>query len=81
MGDIARVPPRVHADTPLDVAVDAIAESGEDGLPILAADGDAVVGWITQRDALSAYRSRPGAGQSNASRPAPAPSSPQPAPR
>jgi CIC family chloride channel protein len=81
VGDIARVPPRVHADTPLDVAVDAIAESGEDGLPIVAPDGDAVVGWITQRDALSAYRSRPGAGQSNASRPAPAPSSPQPAPR
>jgi CBS domain-containing protein len=56
VGDIARVPPTVRAHEPLHLAVDAIADAGEDGLPILAADGDAVVGWVTQRDALAAYR-------------------------
>ena len=56
VGDIARVPPRIRTDSPLDAAVDAIASAGDDGLPVLAADSDDVVGWITQRGALAAYR-------------------------
>lgn len=57
VGDLAHVPPTVRADEPLDVAVDAIADAAEDGIPVLASDGVALVGWITQRDALTAYRS------------------------
>ncbi len=68
-GDIARVPPQLRADAPLDAAVDALAALGEDGVPVLAADGDGIVGWVTQRDVLTAYRDRPNA-RASASSPA-----------
>jgi len=60
VGEIARVAPQLRAGEPLDAAVDALGAAGDDGVPVMAAEGDAVVGWITQRAVLEAYRTRPG---------------------
>jgi CIC family chloride channel protein len=47
----------------LEDAVRALAGSDEEALPVLAADGERLAGWVTHRDLLRAYGSRlPGAG-------------------
>ncbi len=60
-GQLARPAPQLRADQPLEAAAQNLAESEEAGLPVLAASGPEIAGWITHRDVLRAYRrgSRP----------------------
>jgi CIC family chloride channel protein len=56
---LARQAPELRADETLEDAVIALAASDEQGLPVLAAgDGSQVVGWLTHRLLLRAYRER-----------------------
>jgi CBS domain-containing protein len=50
--------PELHADDTLEDAVQALAATDEEGLPVLAAHDDEVVGWLTHRRLLRAYRAR-----------------------
>jgi CIC family chloride channel protein len=52
---LARPVPDLRADDSLERGAHLLGESEEAGLPVLAADSDAVVGWITHRDVLRAY--------------------------
>lgn len=45
----------LRADASLEEAVRALAASDEPALPVLAADGATLVGWLTHRDLLRAY--------------------------
>jgi CIC family chloride channel protein len=54
-GDLARPVPELRADAALERAARLLGESEEAGLPVLAAQGNEVVGWITHRDVLRAY--------------------------
>jgi CIC family chloride channel protein len=60
---LARPVPDLRVADPLERAARLLGESEEAGLPVLAADSDSVVGWITHRDVLRAYlgerRTRP----------------------
>jgi len=53
--NLARPVPELRADAALEQAARLLGESEESGLPVLAASGDEVVGWITHRDVLRAY--------------------------
>lgn len=57
-GTLARGIPELRADETLEDAVHALAVSDEQGLPVIAADGQAVVGWLTHQQLLRAYRAR-----------------------
>jgi CBS domain-containing protein len=50
--------PVLHLDEPLAVAVDWLAGGEREGMPIMAADGCSVIGWIDHRDVLRVYASR-----------------------
>ncbi len=54
-GALGHVPPELHADDPLEIAVRALARTTDPGIPVLAASGREVVGWVTHRDVLRAY--------------------------
>ncbi len=54
--DLARPVPELQADRPLDSGARALADSEEPGLPVVAGPGGKIVGWITHRDVLRAYR-------------------------
>jgi CIC family chloride channel protein len=47
--------PELRAGVSLEEAVRALSAGEEDGLPVLAASGDEMVGWITHRQLLRAY--------------------------
>ncbi|HEY1450449.1 MAG TPA: chloride channel protein [Solirubrobacteraceae bacterium] len=53
---LAHSTPALHVDESLEEAVVALTGSEEDGLPVLCAEGDQLVGWITHRRLLLAYR-------------------------
>jgi CIC family chloride channel protein len=53
--DLAHTPVRLRADETLEQAVRCLARTDDPGLPVLAADGQAVVGWVTHRDVLRCY--------------------------
>jgi chloride channel protein, CIC family len=55
---IVRSVPEVRSDDTLEAAVRILEGKDEDGVPVLAAHGDAVIGWLTHRGVLAAYRSR-----------------------
>lgn len=55
---LVRAAPELHADDTLEDAVRALAATDEEGLPVLAAHDDEVVGWLTHRRLLRAYRAR-----------------------
>jgi chloride channel protein, CIC family len=57
-GTLARATPELRADQTLEDAVHALAVSDEEGLPVLAADGEQVVGWLTHQRLLRAYSER-----------------------
>ncbi len=59
-GSLARPAPELRAGQSLEDAVRALAANDEDGLPVLSQDGSAMVGWLTHRRLLNAYRSRLG---------------------
>jgi CIC family chloride channel protein len=54
----AKPTPRLRVQDDLTRAVDALVKSELDGLPVLDGTGRSVVGWITHRDVLRAYRDR-----------------------
>lgn len=50
--------PELRSDQSLEDAVMALATTDQDGLPVLDPDGQKVVGWLTHRRLLRAYRRR-----------------------
>jgi CIC family chloride channel protein len=48
--------PKLRLDQSLEDAVRALSATDDEGLPILDADGVGVVGWLTHRRLLRAYR-------------------------
>jgi CIC family chloride channel protein len=65
--------PELRVDESLEDAVRALALTDDEGLPILDADGEHMVGWLTHRRLLRAYHARledrPGAGQAGGGTP------------
>ncbi|MHB8532525.1 MAG: chloride channel protein [Solirubrobacteraceae bacterium] len=59
-GTLARDTPELRADETLEDAVHALAVSDEQGLPVIAANGEQLVGWLTHQQLLRAYRARHG---------------------
>jgi CIC family chloride channel protein len=57
-GALMRGTPELHADETLQDAMLALTASEEEGLPVLAADGRHIVGWLTHQQLLRAYRAR-----------------------
>lgn len=55
---LVRAAPELRADDTLEDAVQALAATDEEGLPVLAANDDEVAGWLTHRHLLRAYRAR-----------------------
>jgi CIC family chloride channel protein len=56
VGDITHRTLPVRPDTPLPEALDALIEAHGAGLPVLAVDGGAPVGWITYQSVLNPLR-------------------------
>jgi CIC family chloride channel protein len=54
-GELLRATPILRVSDTLEDAARALAQSGEDGLPVLASHGPTVAGWITHRSVLNAY--------------------------
>ncbi len=61
--DVLRHSARVRADDTLEAAIETLAASGEEGLPVLAAQSDQLIGWLTHRNLLQAYARRLRTGQ------------------
>ena len=59
--------PELRVDESLEDAVRALALTDDEGLPVLDADGEKPIGWLTHRRLLRAYHARledrPGADQ------------------
>ena len=55
---LAHRTPELRVDESLEEAIVALTASDEDGLPVLGSSGEELVGWITHRRLLRAYRSR-----------------------
>jgi CIC family chloride channel protein len=55
-GRLAALPPALSGTQSLSGALDLLNEADEDGLPVLSDDGARIVGWLTHRDVLAAYR-------------------------
>jgi chloride channel protein, CIC family len=55
---LAHEAPELHANQSLEEAVRAMAVTDDEGVPVLSADGHDVVGWLTHRRVLRAYRAR-----------------------
>ena len=56
--EIMRSAPEVRSQDTLEAAARLMADEDEDGLPVLAAEGHEVIGWLTHRGLLGAYRAR-----------------------
>ncbi|WP_019634921.1 chloride channel protein [Actinomadura atramentaria] len=54
VGDLAEVPPRLTAGTPLGDALAVLTGAPGTGLPVLDASGAALVGWVTHQAVLRA---------------------------
>lgn len=59
---LVRPVPELRVGATLEDAVRVLADSAEDGLPVLAGRGQGMVGWITHRRLLRAYGASLGAG-------------------
>lgn len=57
-GSVARPIPLLRDGDTLDRAARLLGDTEEDGLPVVATDGETVVGWISHRDVLTAYLRR-----------------------
>jgi len=55
---VMRTPPEVRGHDTLEEVVPLLVGRDEDGLPVLAAESDEVIGWLTHRGLLGAYRVR-----------------------
>ena len=69
---LAREVPRLQASDTLEDAVQALASTDDDGLPVID-DDNQLIGWITHQQVLRTYLSRFGAPQDNVRKPAPPP--------
>ncbi len=56
-GDLMREAPKVRADESLEDAVAVLAAGDDEGIPVVE-DNERMVGWLTHRDVLRAYRDR-----------------------
>jgi CBS domain len=56
--DLAQVTPTLSATQTLEQALGLLVRHEHPGLPVLAADGQDVIGWLTHRDVLHAYNAR-----------------------
>ena len=56
---LAREVPRLRASDSLEDAVHALGVSDDEGIPVMA-DDDRLIGWLTHRRVLRAYRERYG---------------------
>jgi CIC family chloride channel protein len=54
-GELAHAPRALAARDTLERAVEALARTEDSGLPVLAADGEGILGWVTHRSVLRAY--------------------------
>ncbi len=54
-GSLVHETPELRVDESLEDAVRALAVSDDEGLPVLDADGENAVGWLTHRRLLRAY--------------------------
>jgi chloride channel protein, CIC family len=68
--------PELRADQTLEDAMWMLAATDDEGLPVLDPDGKTIVGWLTHRGLLNAYRAR--AGRSNEWPPSAGRDSPRP---
>ncbi len=57
-GSLAQSVPALYADQEVADAIDLLAEGDREGLPVLAAGGREISGWIDHRDILRAYAAR-----------------------
>jgi CIC family chloride channel protein len=57
-GALMRNAPELRVDQSLDDAVRALAGAGLESLPVLDANGEELVGWLTHRRLLRAYHQR-----------------------
>ncbi|MHB8448936.1 MAG: CBS domain-containing protein, partial [Mycobacteriales bacterium] len=64
-GDLAILTPTIHAAQTLEDALKLLVSNDRSGLPVVAADGHEVEGWLTHRDVLRAYSDRVQAGVSS----------------
>ena len=53
--DLAQSVPAVHGGETLEQALDRLLAHGAAGLPVLSADDQRVIGWLTHHDLLRAY--------------------------
>jgi CIC family chloride channel protein len=67
---LTRDVPRLGASDSLEDAVQALASTDDDGLPVIDED-DQLIGWITHRHVLRTYLKRYGAPEDNTRKPAP----------
>ena len=67
---LAREVPRLQATDSLEQAVQALASTDDDGLPVIDEDNQ-LIGWITHRHVLRTYLRRFGAPEDNARKPGP----------
>jgi CIC family chloride channel protein len=56
--ELAHEPPDLRVDHTLDQAIRRLHSTDDDGLPVFDTDGERVVGWLTHRGLLNAYRQR-----------------------
>ncbi len=56
--DLVHEVPELRVDQSLEDAVRALASAANEGLPILDAEGETIVGWLTHRHLLHAYHAR-----------------------
>jgi hypothetical protein len=57
-GDLAQATSTLSAHQTLEQALALLVRHDHPGLPVLAADGQHVIGWLTHRDVLHAYNAR-----------------------
>lgn len=58
VGDLAQETPTLRDSESLERALGALTRSDVSGLPVVAADGSVVIGWLTHRDVLRSYHDR-----------------------
>jgi CIC family chloride channel protein len=54
--ELAHAVPELRADANLEDAAKTLGQSDDAGLPVVAADGGGIVGWVSHRDVLLAYQ-------------------------
>jgi CIC family chloride channel protein len=72
-GSLATPLPTLGPQDNLEHALTLLVRHEESGLPVVAADGGRVVGWLTHRDVMRAYVSRLGGGRARSASAGPSP--------